>query len=190
MVGWDLLETAREDYDDRQLARAKAFTAFLSGRGVSSSRCGSSEMRPVDASLINLRRNAPLDRNSPISTRIGSSLRGTGLDFAAMFVTRNLLQACRITLFSRDNCGLCSQAKGVLSNVWDKRPFDYKEVDLAKPEWTSWKDIYDFDIPVVSRTMPLKQPLTWHVADARARFTSAKPMALEKLWPPWAKPSN
>jgi hypothetical protein len=67
-----------------------------------------------------------------------------------MFVTRRLLQACRITLFSRDDCGLCTQAKGVLSDVWDKRPFQYTEVNLAKPEFKHWKNLYDFDIPVVS----------------------------------------
>jgi hypothetical protein len=67
-----------------------------------------------------------------------------------MFVTRRLLHACRITLFSRDDCGLCTQAKGVLSDVWDKRPFHYTEVNLAKPEFKHWKNLYDFDIPVVS----------------------------------------
>ncbi|KAK2600242.1 hypothetical protein QQS21_005038 [Conoideocrella luteorostrata] len=66
-----------------------------------------------------------------------------------MFVSRRLLQACRITLFSRDNCGLCTQAKSVLSDVWDKRPFAYKEVNLALPESKSWKELYDFDIPVI-----------------------------------------
>ncbi|KAK1253700.1 hypothetical protein MKX07_001777 [Trichoderma sp. CBMAI-0711] len=66
-----------------------------------------------------------------------------------MFATRRLLQACRITLFSRDDCGLCTQAKGVLSNVWDKRPFLYTEVNLAKEESKHWRNLYDFDIPVV-----------------------------------------
>lgn len=67
-----------------------------------------------------------------------------------MFATRRLLQACRITLFSRDDCGLCTQAKGVLSNVWDRRPFLYREVNLAKEESKHWRNLYDFDIPVVS----------------------------------------
>ena len=67
-----------------------------------------------------------------------------------MFLSRPLLQACRITLFSRDNCGLCTQAKGVLSDVWDKRPFVFREVNLAQEESKQWKELYDFDIPVVS----------------------------------------
>ncbi|KAG5992904.1 hypothetical protein E4U54_003518 [Claviceps lovelessii] len=66
-----------------------------------------------------------------------------------MFVTQRLLQACRITLFTRDNCGLCAQAKGVLSDVWDQRPFAYKEVNLALPESNAWRELYDFDIPVI-----------------------------------------
>ncbi|QUC18213.1 uncharacterized protein UV8b_02454 [Ustilaginoidea virens] len=66
-----------------------------------------------------------------------------------MFVSRRLLQACRITLFTRDNCGLCAQAKSVLSKVWDRRPFAYKEVNLALPESRPWRELYDFDIPVI-----------------------------------------
>ncbi|KHN93864.1 glutaredoxin domain-containing protein [Metarhizium album ARSEF 1941] len=66
-----------------------------------------------------------------------------------MFVANRLLQACRITFFTRDNCGLCAQAKGVLSDVWDKRPFAYKEVNLALPESNPWRELYDFDIPVI-----------------------------------------
>ncbi|KAG5968559.1 hypothetical protein E4U56_000308 [Claviceps arundinis] len=66
-----------------------------------------------------------------------------------MFASQRLLQACRITLFTRDNCGLCTQAKGVLSNVWDQRPFAYKEVNLALLESKTWRELYDFDIPVI-----------------------------------------
>ncbi|KAG6290681.1 hypothetical protein E4U09_004306 [Claviceps aff. purpurea] len=66
-----------------------------------------------------------------------------------MFASQRLLQACRITLFTRDNCGLCAQAKGVLSNVWDLRPFAYREVNLALPESNAWRELYDFDIPVI-----------------------------------------
>lgn len=70
-----------------------------------------------------------------------------------MFATRRLLFSTRITFFTRETCGLCNQAKHVLSDVWDKRPFDYTEVnvDLPKPESKQWRDIYDFDVPVVSK---------------------------------------
>lgn len=58
--------------------------------------------------------------------------------------------AIRITLFTRQNCSLCTNAKQTLSTVWDKRPFIYKEIDVMIPEAKSWRDIYEFDTPVVS----------------------------------------
>lgn len=64
--------------------------------------------------------------------------------------SRLLQQACRITLFTRENCGLCTRAKSALSAVWDSRPFDYREVDIVRPEAQRWRDLYDFDVPVVS----------------------------------------
>ena len=66
-----------------------------------------------------------------------------------MRVTSRLFQACRITLFKREGCGLCTQARSVLSDVWDKRPFAFAEVDIIKPESQAWRDLYDFDVPVV-----------------------------------------
>ena len=67
-----------------------------------------------------------------------------------MRTTNRLLNlACRITLFQREGCGLCTQARSVLSEVWDKRPFAYTQVDIMKPESKSWRDMYDFDVPVV-----------------------------------------
>lgn len=66
-----------------------------------------------------------------------------------MRVTSRLLQCCKITLFTRQNCGLCDSARSVLSEVWDTRPFVFREVDIVKPEAMSWKDLYDFDVPVV-----------------------------------------
>ena len=71
-----------------------------------------------------------------------------------MFATRQLFQACRITLFTRETCGLCSQAKGVLSTVWDRRPFVYKEIDVDKSQVKTWKELYDYDVPVVRLSYP------------------------------------
>jgi glutaredoxin len=60
-----------------------------------------------------------------------------------------LLQACRITLFTRVNCSLCTDAKDVLSTVWDARRFAYREVDVMKPDQNEWRNLYEFDTPVV-----------------------------------------
>lgn len=57
---------------------------------------------------------------------------------------------CRLTLFTRANCGLCDNAKKVLSNVWDRRPFEYDEIDVMSPAHDKWKNVYEFDTPVVS----------------------------------------
>lgn len=66
-----------------------------------------------------------------------------------MRATSRLLQVCKITFFTRKNCGLCDSARSVLSDVWDKRPFVFREIDIVKPEAESWRDLYDFDVPVV-----------------------------------------
>lgn len=64
--------------------------------------------------------------------------------------TRLLQHASRITLFTRENCGLCTQARSVLSDVWDARPFEYQEVDIIKSgSVPRWRDLYEFDVPVV-----------------------------------------
>jgi len=65
-----------------------------------------------------------------------------------------LYQACRITLFVRDHCGLCTRAKSALSHVWETRPFVYNEVDVIQPEFRRWRDLYDMDVPVVRTRSP------------------------------------
>jgi hypothetical protein len=57
--------------------------------------------------------------------------------------------ACRITLFTRANCGLCAQAKDVLGQVAAVRPFALREVDVVRAENRPWRDLYDFDVPVI-----------------------------------------
>ncbi|KAI5865199.1 hypothetical protein GGS23DRAFT_413954 [Durotheca rogersii] len=67
-----------------------------------------------------------------------------------MQATHRLLQACRITLFTRENCGLCAKAKDVLFNVSKGRPFQFKEIDIVKSaSGSAWRDLYDFDVPVI-----------------------------------------
>lgn len=56
-------------------------------------------------------------------------------------------QCVRLTLFTRSNCSLCDDAKGVLSKLWDKKPFEFDEIDVMKHK--KWKSLYEFDTPVV-----------------------------------------
>ena len=85
-----------------------------------------------------------------------------------------LYQACRITLFTRDNCGLCVRAKSALSHVWDSRPFVYHEIDIIKPEFQGWRDCYDMDVPVVRTLASISMdewvliPMQIHISKAGA----------------------
>jgi glutaredoxin len=65
---------------------------------------------------------------------------------------RLLQQSLRLTLFTRDNCSLCTTAKGVLSRVWDRRNFDFREIDVMQPGVEKWKALYEYDTPVASST--------------------------------------
>lgn len=68
---------------------------------------------------------------------------------ATMHLTRSVQRL--LTLYSRPNCGLCVQAKDVLRESWEQstRKFDFKEVDITRPENKEWFDLYAFDVPVI-----------------------------------------
>lgn len=61
-----------------------------------------------------------------------------------------LANATRITLFTRSGCSLCTTAKDTLQSLQTKRPFDYAEVNVMQEGQKRWKDMYEFDVPVVS----------------------------------------
>ncbi|RMX81911.1 hypothetical protein D0869_06454 [Hortaea werneckii] len=93
--------------------------------------------------------------------------------------TAVLLQhALRLTFFTRPNCMLCTEAKDVLSKVWDRRHFEYDEVNVMQPAGKEWRNLYEFDTPVVhfDKTRDLEQT-TGTTAKARKlmhRFTEAE----------------
>lgn len=66
-----------------------------------------------------------------------------------MHPTIRMLRACRITLFTRANCSLCTNAKDTLFKVRETRPFMYQEVAVMEVGQKHWKDLYEFDTPVV-----------------------------------------
>ena len=70
-----------------------------------------------------------------------------------MFSSRLLLQkALQLTLFTRANCGLCQTAKSAVSGISGKvKPFSYSEVDIMDTGNERWKDVYEFDVPVVGK---------------------------------------
>ena len=114
-----------------------------------------------------------------------------------MRVSTRLLQACRITLFTRENCGLCTQARSVLSDVWDKRPFAFKEIDIIKPESKNWRDLYEFDVPVVSAHSDIQRCFFLlevtaldRLLESVIRYTSAEPSIPRRTRSCVARPSS
>ena len=65
------------------------------------------------------------------------------------FTLKLLQHSARVTLFTRANCSLCESAKEVLGHLRGKRTFDYKEIDVMANGSQEWKDLYEFDTPVV-----------------------------------------
>ncbi|XP_064163061.1 glutaredoxin-like protein C5orf63 homolog [Anguilla rostrata] len=51
-----------------------------------------------------------------------------------------------LTLFTKDPCPLCDEAKEVLEPY--KQRFVLQEVDITRPENSMWYDRYKYDIPV------------------------------------------
>lgn len=58
-------------------------------------------------------------------------------------------QSVRLTLFTRAQCGLCDNAKLTLSTLRQRRPLAYTEIDIMIPQNKPWKDVYEFDVPVL-----------------------------------------
>ncbi|OSS49639.1 hypothetical protein B5807_06107 [Epicoccum nigrum] len=66
-----------------------------------------------------------------------------------MFRATPRLLECRITFFTRSPCGLCDSAKAVVQNVNKTRPLQYWEINVMEPGQERWKDVYEFDTPVI-----------------------------------------
>ena len=79
---------------------------------------------------------------------------GSTTAFGIMHPSRCLLQhATRIVLYTRAQCALCDEAKIVLKRVWEKRPFEFQEVDVMARENRQWRKPYQFETPVVRMTL-------------------------------------
>ncbi|KAK1068760.1 hypothetical protein LTR74_005418 [Friedmanniomyces endolithicus] len=69
---------------------------------------------------------------------------------STMRATSSLWQlGLRLTLFTRANCSLCDDAKGVLERMGNHRRFQYAEIDVMASGNGKWKALYEFDTPVV-----------------------------------------
>ncbi|CCX06527.1 hypothetical protein FPQ18DRAFT_396640 [Pyronema domesticum] len=54
-----------------------------------------------------------------------------------------------LTFFSRASCALCTNARQILAQAWERRPFEYVEIDVMTTPEKKWKDAYEFDVPVI-----------------------------------------
>jgi glutaredoxin len=59
------------------------------------------------------------------------------------------MYTAQLTLFTRANCGLCDTAKARIQEVLKKRTVEYHEVDIIAPENQEWRNMYEFDVPVL-----------------------------------------
>ncbi|KAF1931042.1 uncharacterized protein M421DRAFT_57448 [Didymella exigua CBS 183.55] len=66
-----------------------------------------------------------------------------------MFRATSRLLECQVTFFTRSTCGLCDTAKAVVQNVNKTRPLQYQEINVMEPGQEKWKEVYEFDTPVV-----------------------------------------
>lgn len=59
------------------------------------------------------------------------------------------MHSARLTLFTRSKCSLCDTAKANIAKVQKKRPIDYTEIDVMAKGQADWKNLYEFDTPVL-----------------------------------------
>lgn len=67
-----------------------------------------------------------------------------------MRATGVLLQSLtRLTLFTRANCSLCDTAKNTVAAIRARKNLEYREIDVMAEGQKQWKDMYEFDTPVL-----------------------------------------
>lgn len=99
-----------------------------------------------------------------------------------MFPTRVLLNQARLTLFTRAGCGLCDTAKHTVIQLQKRRPFEYAERDIMEPGNKSWRDVYDFDVPVLHiQSVQDGLPKEAELSDARKLFHRFTESQIEQL---------
>ncbi|ODV95142.1 hypothetical protein PACTADRAFT_49889 [Pachysolen tannophilus NRRL Y-2460] len=78
-----------------------------------------------------------------------------GKRFFTTTAARCMKDTIQLTLFTKEACPLCEEAKEVLKKKIftdksiDLKLLNYQEVDILKPENLKWHDMYVYDIPVL-----------------------------------------
>lgn len=88
----------------------------------------------------------------------------------------------RLTLFTRAGCGLCDTAKHTVTQLQKRRPFEYVEKDIMDAKNKQWKDVYEFDVPVLhAQSVKNGLPKEAELSDARKLFHRWTEQEVEKL---------
>lgn len=99
-----------------------------------------------------------------------------------MFPTRALFSQARLTLFTRAGCGLCDTAKHIVTQLNKRRPFDYVEKDIMEARNKQWKDVYEYDVPVLHiQSVKNGLPREADVSDKRKLFHRWTEQEVEQL---------
>lgn len=98
-----------------------------------------------------------------------------------MFPTSTLFGPARLTLFTRAGCGLCDTAKLAVFQVAKRRPFEYVEKDIMQSGNQQWKDVYEFDVPVLHAQSVEQGPKEADLSDARKLFHRWTEQEVEQL---------
>jgi hypothetical protein len=61
------------------------------------------------------------------------------------------MHSARLTLFTRPNCSLCETAKSQVALARRNRGIvvDYREIDVMAAGQQAWRQLYEFDTPVL-----------------------------------------
>ena len=88
-----------------------------------------------------------------------------------MHPTSRLLQySARITLFTRSQCSLCETAKATIEHLAKRRSFEFNTVNVMAAGQQRWKDLYEFDTPVVRSWIPRDIVLRSLLTGCRSMF--------------------
>lgn len=88
----------------------------------------------------------------------------------------------RLTLFTRAGCGLCDTAKHTMTQLQKRRPFEYVEKDIMDTKNKQWKDVYEFDVPVLhAQSVRNGLPKEAELSDARKLFHRWTEQEVENL---------
>ena len=59
------------------------------------------------------------------------------------------MYSAHLTLFTHPHCSLCHTAKSTLAAFLGRRPVSLAQIDIFEPEHKKWRDLYEYDVPVV-----------------------------------------